>query len=150
MSEIIEARNSARVEALLSFLGETDLTPDDVSVDDSRAVPVLSIGRREYYVLTDKEAKKMAEDDARDSLWAFTASYICNYIGITDTRQIDAIEKMQEKLCEDAGPIIERLLGADLEHFIRNAVAEDGRGHFIASYDGEENEQGEFFIYRVN
>ena len=38
----------------------------------------------------------------------------------------------------------------DWEAVINKAIGIDGRGHFIATYDGEENEVGEYFIYRLN
>jgi hypothetical protein len=31
---------------------------------------------------------------------------------------------------------------------MKDAISTDGRGHFISSYDGEENEQGDYYIYR--
>jgi hypothetical protein len=37
-----------------------------------------------------------------------------------------------------------------LEGFVEEAVSADGRGHFLSSYDGEENEQDGFYIYRIN
>ena len=36
------------------------------------------------------------------------------------------------------------------EAVINKAIGKDGCGHFIATYDGEENEVGEYFIYRLN
>ena len=38
----------------------------------------------------------------------------------------------------------------DWEAVINEAIEIDGCGHFIATYDGEENEMGEYFIYRLN
>ena len=38
----------------------------------------------------------------------------------------------------------------DWESVIEEAIAVDGCGHFIATYDGEENEMDEYFIYRLN
>jgi hypothetical protein len=56
---------------------------------------------------------------------------------------------MQGELCESANPIIEALI-EDMDHFVSDAISSDGRGHFISRYDGEENEEGEFYIYRTN
>jgi hypothetical protein len=36
------------------------------------------------------------------------------------------------------------------ESFAKKAIAADGRGHFLAHYDNEQNESGEFFIFRTN
>ena len=38
----------------------------------------------------------------------------------------------------------------DWEAVIKEAIAVDGCGHFIATYDGVENEMDEYFIYRLN
>ena len=38
----------------------------------------------------------------------------------------------------------------DWEAVIEESIAVDGCGHFIATYDGVENEMDEYFIYRLN
>ena len=38
----------------------------------------------------------------------------------------------------------------DFDDFIDDAVSSDGRGHFISRYDGDENEQDGYYIYRCN
>lgn len=38
----------------------------------------------------------------------------------------------------------------DEDCVIDTVISVDGRGHVIASYDGAEEEQGDFFIYRIN
>ena len=35
-----------------------------------------------------------------------------------------------------------------IDKFVDDAIDTDGRGHFISSYDGEEVEAEEYFIYR--
>jgi hypothetical protein len=104
----------------------------------------------EYLVLTDSEADELAAERIKDSLWAFNTEFISSHTkhGLNDS-QIAAIEEMQDRLCESANSIIEALI-VDLDHFISDAVSSDGRGHFISSYDGNENEVGEFYIYRTN
>ena len=104
----------------------------------------------EYLVLTDEEADELAELKIRDSLWAFNASFIASHStkGWSD-RCVRALEKMQGELCEDANPIVEALI-EDMDRFVSDAISADGRGHFISRYDGEESEQGQFFIFRTN
>ena len=48
-----------------------------------------------------------------------------------------------ESICEENDLI-------DWDSVIEEAIAVDGCGHFIASYDGVENEMDEYFIYRLN
>lgn len=38
----------------------------------------------------------------------------------------------------------------DIDAFVEDAITADGRGHFLSSYDGEEYEEGKYFIYRIN
>lgn len=64
-----------------------------------------------------------------------------------------AIRAAQERLYEGANAIIHALID-DLNDFVDDAIAADGRGHFISSYDGEEHEvtvDGEtYYVYRLS
>ena len=129
-------------EALAKFL-ECDV--DDISVtrydDDTFDAP-----GGEYMVLTDEEADRRAQDDILNSAWAFNASFLVGHVpdGVTE----DIISMISEK-CEGGNST---MLGLIQDHntFVEDAISADGRGHFLSTYDGEENEQGEYFIYRVN
>jgi hypothetical protein len=55
---------------------------------------------------------------------------------------------LQDK-CESSNEVITNSI-KDMEEFIADAIGADGRGHFISSYDGEEEELNGFFIYRIN
>lgn len=99
---------------------------------------VVKVDGEEYAVAdTDAQAETAAIEAARSSLWAFNASFIGSFLGLSDD-QAKAIGVMQEKLYEDADTIIELLLGTRLGDFLSDAVATDGRGHFLNNYDGEE------------
>lgn len=132
-----------RIEALARYLG--------VGIEDVTSgygENSYEVGRETYWVLTDAEADDLCADQIKDQLWAFRASFIASHTrnGL-NSQCIRALEKMQGELCEDAGPIIEALI-EDMDRFISDAISADGRGHFLASYDGDEHESGEFFIYR--
>lgn len=111
------------------------------------------IGEQEYLVLTDEEAQERVYEEIRESLWAFNSSFICKYIrdysGNTDAMG-KAISIVSENLCENANPLIINLIGENLDDFIDEAIALDGRGHFLSHYDGAEEEYGNYFIYRIN
>ena len=108
---------------------------------------------REYLVLTDEEATQRAIDAARDSLWSFRGAFWGCYTNLSPS-SIKAIGKVQEILCEDAGPVLAAVVGARLDEMLVDAVDVDGRGHFLAGYDGEENainhNNETFYVYRVN
>ena len=107
----------------------------------------------EYLVLTDEEATQRAIDAARDSLWAFQGAFWGGYTDLSPG-SVKAIEKAQEILCEDAGPVLAAIVGARLDEMLIDAIDVDGRGHFLAGYDGEENainhNNETFYVYRVN
>ena len=134
--------------ALATFLGEDrDITPcrDDASR--------FEVGQREYLVLTDSEATARALADARESLWAFRSDFWGRYTALSE-RAIAAVSKHIAALCENAGPVVEALVGPRLDEMLADAVKTDGRAHFLAGYDGAENEVGTgadtLYIYRVN
>lgn len=132
-----------RAAALAKFLGcEID------EVDAARyGENVYEYGRAEYLVLTDDEADKAARDAIADSLWAFNASFLAS-----ETEFDEEIFSAIQPRCEGANDAVRRLIdkSCGLDSFVDAAVSADGRGHFLSGYDGEENEAGEYFIYRVN
>jgi len=57
--------------------------------------------------------------------------------------------KEKQKGSEDANKIFTKVI-PDMDSFVEDAVSTDGRGHFLSSYDGDESEEGDFYIYRLN
>jgi hypothetical protein len=119
---------------------------------------LFECGMESYLVLDDDEADKYVQERILEDLWAFNTEFIIAHSRIEVDEQNEesitrALKKMQEKLCEDAQPIIRALL-KDEEEFVSDAVEADGRGHFLSGYDGEENEvtheDETFYIYRQN
>jgi hypothetical protein len=126
-------------QALAKFL--------DCDVED--AADLIEGG--DYLVLTDEEADEKAKEAIIESLWAFNASFILGECGL-DLSGEDALQKMQGEMCEGAQDFITSLIEktCGLDSFVESAISADGRGHFLASYDSEENEEGNYFIYRIN
>jgi hypothetical protein len=104
-------------------------------------------GLGEYLVLTDAEADDKAREYIEDSLWAFRAEFLADFTDLP----VEVFQALQSK-CEDANDPIRRMIErADgIDDFVSQAIDADGRGHFIGQYDGAENEEGEFYIYRTN
>lgn len=91
-----------------------------------------------WLVGTEREADKATKENILDSLWAFRSSFIANFARLDDATE-RAIEKMQRDMSEDANPLIRRIIGeSNLNKFVKEAIRADGRGHFLAGYDGEE------------
>lgn len=61
--------------------------------------------------------------------------------------------EMAGKLCESFNKAVLAMI-PDKNHFVKDAILADGRGHFLSQYDGQENEikvNGVwYFIYRCN
>lgn len=131
-----------RIRALAEYLGikdnEIEVTRHDENTFDAEG--------SEYMVLTDDEADQRAADSIRESLWAFNASFLVGHMpdGVNEE-----IIKMAQEKCEGANETLKAMI-VDLDHFVDDAIASDGRAHFLHTYDGEEQEQGEYFIYRTN
>ena len=146
MNNTSDITTTQRIAALAKHL-KCDVDDISASVYDDN---VFDACGGEYLVLTDDEANEQAEQYIRESLWAFDARFIASHAHKALPEQcIEALRKIQGDLCEDAAPFVEALI-ADMDHFVSDAVSADGRGHFISRYDGKENEEGEFYIYRTN
>lgn len=131
-----------KLEALAKYL---DTNVEDLSENDEFN---FEDGGHSYMVLTDAEADDMARDLILDSIWAFNPSFLAAHAreGIDE----DVIKAIQDNdRCESNNKALTALI-EDIDHFVDDAIRCDGRGHFISSYDGEENEEGEFYIYRTN
>ena len=106
----------------------------------------------EYLVLTDGEANEQVISDIADSLWAFNAEFILEACGIDSGSNVTrSLRQMQKDSCEGCNDFIYALVDGTcgLDRFVQAAIDADGRGHFIGQYDGEEGEQGEYFIYCI-
>ena len=112
---------------------------------------IFEYWNQEYLVLTDEEADEHVKSYILDDLWAFRAEFIIDECGL-DPVCTDSLRKMQETCYESCNELIRVLIegSCGIDTFIQDAVACDGRGHFLGSYDGHENETEHFYIYRMN
>lgn len=142
-----ETEMKNKKEALETFLGEeVESICDNIFESESGT---------EYMVLTDEEADNEAENSIRESLWAFDTEFILEHTTAyrrtsaeQDRNIIFALKEMQVTLCEMANELVYAMI-EDYEQFVEDAIKVDGRGHFVSMYDGEENEQNGFYIYRT-
>lgn len=107
-------------------------------------------GRAEFAVATNDEANRASENYIRDSIWAFNATFILSCCGLPLALR-KAIESYQREECENANEplleLVEKTCG--IKKFAEKAIQSDGRGQFIARYDGKERERNGLFIYRI-
>ena len=135
-------KTGATIEAVALALHRGKLTASEL--EDAQH----EIDMEDTLVLTDKEADEWVREEIEEMVWAFTPSFLQSHTGVT----ADAIEKIQE-MCEGANEPIKAMI-KDFDHFVEDAVSCDGRGHFLASYDHEENhvqiDDIDYYIYRRN
>jgi hypothetical protein len=111
-------------------------------------------GRADYLVLTDEEADERTLESLRETVWAFRADFLGRYVpALRNSRAAKAWEKVVGDLCEDANDLVLALLGDRADEALGDAMSEDGRGHTLASYDGQQEEQDvggvTFYVYRT-
>jgi hypothetical protein len=105
-----------------------------------------------YISLTDEEAQEMASENIKESVWAFNASFLAYETGLDEQIFQEIIDNGK---CEGNNGVIYNTIvkTCGIESFIESAISADGRGCFMNSYDGEENEvivNGQtFYIYRM-
>jgi len=130
----VDKTEQEKIEALAKHL--------DCSIDE--AINNMD----DYSVLTDDEADKAVKGYIEESVCFFNSSFIASHSDVDE----EVIKKLQE-LYEDSNTAIKSLI-KDFDHFVDDAICADGRGHFLSSYDGEENEinvnGNTYYIYRTN
>ena len=111
----------------------------------------------EWLVLTDEEADYFTREEIEDSLWSFNPTFIVNHLENQSldnwerSHCVDALSEIQKHHCEGINPIIRALIG-DMDEFVADAIASDGRGNFLSRYDGREIDLDgtDFYAYRTN
>jgi hypothetical protein len=111
-----------------------------------------NLASENFLVYTDEEADEAVRDYIEESVWAFTPSFLRAHTDHRARVTVEAIAKLQE-MCESANEPLKAMI-KDFDAFVEDAVSCDGRGHFLAPYDHEENEitfNGiTYYIYRRN
>lgn len=113
----------------------------------------------DYIALTEEEADDKAKECILDSLWAFNSNFLSYETGF-DECIFQALADNGH--CENNNDAIYKLIEAGdngIDDFVATAISADGRGHFLNTYDGNEEEMnmkeycGEnlyIFTYRMN
>ena len=103
-------------------------------------------GSRQYQVLTEREANRQCVSNIKEVLWTFNPDFLAAQTGLSK-RLFEVLVSQQESFSEDILRLIELTCG--LDKFVKAAIEADGRGSFLAHYDGYEGEHGRYFIYRI-
>jgi hypothetical protein len=134
-----------KLKALSNHLA---LDEEEAKEIENQADDLFSYGNQDWLVATDDEADAKAKEYIEDSLWAFRPSFLASHSDVDE----DVFQLLSEK-CEGANDAVKKLI-KDFDHFVEDAIGQDGRGHFLSFYDGEENEEkvGDetFYLFRLN
>ena len=145
LKPIVKNLDNPRIKALAKYL---ELTKEEEKEIYYESYDIYCFGNQEYLVLTDDEADEKVAEYIKDSVWAFNPSFLSSHSGIDE----DVFKLLQDK-CESANEAVLKLI-KDFDKFVEDAVATDGRGHFLSSYDGEENDHEHdnetYYIYQTN
>jgi len=136
-------------EALARFL---DVEPEEITEADwdYYGLTVLEADGEEFAIGTEEEVRRAVREVILNFLWAFRTEFIIDHCDLPHELEGE-IRAYQEKECEGANEVIRTLIErlGDLDEFVEEAIEADGRGHFLATYDGAEEKEGEFYIYRL-
>ena len=128
-----------KAKALRNYLG---IKIDEIKTDGEGFEIVGSSER--YLILSDQEANEAVRENIKENICYFNASFIARRSHLSK----EVIEHLQEKHEEVNDLLIRELISFD--RFVINAIEEDGRGHFLSSYDSDEHEAGDFYIYQID
>lgn len=142
-----------KIEALAKYLEVGDVEEISEETYDYYGLSVYSHGSQEYAVGTEEEAQEAVEQNIKDSLCYFNSQWIVDHIDTElPVKAIAAIQAEDTDGNETLFELISKL--GDWSYFVKDSILADGRGHFLSSYDGEENEiffeNTWFYIYRIN
>jgi hypothetical protein len=135
-----------QVRALCSHL---ECLPEELSLKrhDHYGLAVYAYGRREFAIGDDDEADEAVRDNIKDSVWSFRPEFLSSYTGLPE----EVFTALQVQ-CEDSNDAVLQCIKRTkrrLAGFVDEAVAADGRGHFLSPYDGDEHEVDNFYIYQI-
>ena len=137
---------------------DTEVEQAEVLDYDYYGLKVYQIGNKEYAVGTDAECNEAVEKYIENTLWAFNTDFINDQLGLDlDEDGVKSLQTMQSKCCDSCNTFFRQLIGDKFDDFVDAAVCTDGRGHFLASYDGEEIDSDDvdglpkgLIAYRIN
>ena len=115
---------------------------------EAESEDMVSIDGNDYAMLTDGDADQECIDYIKESVWSFRSEFLSGETGIDQS----VFEALADK-CEGANDAVRSIIDGScgIDAFVDAAIAADGRGRFLASYDSEENEycddNGEYWYF---
>ena len=126
---------------LAQHLAEGDNRPD---YDEAQS----DFDSEDFFVYTDEEADEAVREDIEEMVWAFNPSFLSAHTGVDEEVFVALADR-----CEANNDAYKRMI-KDFNAFVEDAVKCDGRGHFLAGYDHQEDYVTfngiTYYIYRRN
>jgi hypothetical protein len=91
-----------------------------------------------YAIGTEAEAEAAAAEYIKDTLWAFRPEFLCDYIN--GPMRPEWLSQIIGDRCEDSNSDVTDMVGDNIYELISDAIAADGIGHFLMTYDNEYDE----------
>lgn len=145
-------KDTAKQIALAEYL-KCDYTDLEQDTNDHYGLTTFD---ESYAIGTEEEADEAAKEYVKGILWAFNSDFILDQCKLPSSMK-KAFDIWKTEECEscndDLEDIIDRLCGID--DFVDAAVSSDGRGSFLGTYSGDEDEinsdlLGEvYYVYRI-
>lgn len=125
--------------------GRDPRAPQEITLIPGRThygLPMVMFDSWEMALATDRMADKAVYASIMDSLWAFRTEFLLSYMprGV-NMEMLKAIKDQYE-----AGNEVIKSWLRNKQQFVRDAVASDGRGHFMSTYDGAEHELQAYYL----
>lgn len=137
-----------KMEALMDIMADATVVPAEMNNGDCYTVTTGEEGEMTFLVLNEEDREYYVTEEIKDRLWAFIPEFLAECTEI----EVTPFETMAAQGDETFNNVIKILIEntCGMEYFVEQAVVTDGYGHFLSTYDGDENESGEFFIYRLD
>ena len=104
---------------------------------------------REYRIIESSDIEEIMKDELSSDtylLGCFNARFLSDIMNIP----MDAIEKIQNSDCCDALGIIISNNDEMMNKLVSSYISADGARHHFSSYDGSENDYGEYTVFCIN
>lgn len=143
----------AITRAIIAHNGESDkYSVHDLLADINFAICndfTVDYNGREYRIVDNNCIESIMKDELSSDtymLGCFNAWFLSDIMNIPS----EAIEKIQNADCHDALGIIISNNDEMLDSLVKKYISIDSAGHHFSSYDGSENDTGEYTVFCIN
>lgn len=145
--------NTKKLEVLKTFLIENQYYTKEelqsIKISEGYDENIFEVENQEYMILNDEEADEKTKENINDSVWAFNADFIIEHSDVLDFDEAsETVVKAIGEMCENGNEAMKKLI-SDMDEFVTDAISADGRGHFLNTYDGNEYEADNYYIYKM-